>query len=120
MDELLTRFPEPVRKRVFEADELLRAVFPGCIVLADAPGGLIGYGYGPGYKDTLCTIIPSQKGVRLGFYKGSELPDPHGLLAGAGKVHRSLVLPMEGALADPRLNGLLAAALQAYHERMKP
>ena len=49
---------------------------------ADEAAGIIGYNYGTGYKDLICTIMPSTQGIKLGFYKGTELPDPAKLLTG--------------------------------------
>src|SRR3954454_15004298 len=61
---------------------------PGTTEQPDGAANVIGYGHGAGYKGLVCTIILSKKGVKLGFYRGAELPDPDRLLEGAGKVHR--------------------------------
>jgi hypothetical protein len=42
----------------------------------DAPEKVIYYSLGAGYKGIPSTRIPSKRGVRLGSYMGSELPDP--------------------------------------------
>ena len=44
--------------------------------------------YSPGSKGTVCALILSKTGVKIGLFRGSELPDPKGLLRGSGKVHR--------------------------------
>ena len=93
------------------------AALPGCEEQADAAANVIGYGYGPGYKGLVCTLILSKKEVKLGFYRGAELPDPHGLLEGKGKVHRYVAVVDADAAADPRLAELLRTALAAYRER---
>jgi hypothetical protein len=82
------------------------------------PAHLIGYGYGPGYKEMICTIIPSKKGIKLGFYKGSELPDPETLLTGSGKVHRHVVINSDQDLKKLALKKLLSEAVKAYQKRM--
>jgi hypothetical protein len=55
---------------------------------ADATANIISFNYGKGYKNIICVILPSKKGIKLGFYKGSELPYPEKLLTGTGKLHR--------------------------------
>lgn len=57
------------------------------------PGArIVGYSLGRGYKNTICTLIPSKSNLKLGFYKGSLLNDPEGCLIGTGKVHRYVVI----------------------------
>ncbi|CAN5657178.1 hypothetical protein BH10BAC5_BH10BAC5_04400 [soil metagenome] len=84
---------------------------------ADLPANLIGYGYGSGYKDMICTIIASKKGMKLGFYKGSELPDPQKLLKGSGKVHKFVEINSLEDISASGLTKLLADALNAYRIR---
>lgn len=54
----------------------------------DVKAKMIAFGFGPGYKDYICTILLSKKGIKLGFNRGAELPDPAKLLTGSGKVHK--------------------------------
>jgi hypothetical protein len=58
----------------------------------DAASRLIADGHSPGYKGGVCVLILSQKGVTLALVGGASLSDPHGLLAGSGKVHRHVPL----------------------------
>jgi hypothetical protein len=83
----------------------------------DASARMIGYGCGPGYRGMVCTLIPSRTEVKLGFYRGADLPDPHGLLEGTGKVHRHVRLRAPGDVTKPGLKGLLKAAREAWKER---
>jgi hypothetical protein len=87
--------------------------------LPDNSASIIGYGYGTGYKDLICTILLSKKGVKLGFYKGSELPDPKKLLTGTGKVHRFVEIRSEADIRNPELKKLLSTALTAFKKREK-
>jgi hypothetical protein len=79
---------------------------------------IIGYGLGPGYKGSVCAIIPSKKGVKLGIMKGAELPDPDGLLEGSGKVHRYVVIRSVQDFQNPALRALLNQAAEACRERL--
>jgi hypothetical protein len=59
----------------------------------------------------IVSLAAQAKGVSLSFYRGADVPDPDGLLAGDGKQNRFLRLP-EGAktLARPDVQTLLRAA----------
>lgn len=63
-------------------------IVPTALEQVDRPGKLVGYGFKPTYKDTICVIMPLKSAVNLGFPRGTELPDPLGLLAGTGKRAR--------------------------------
>ena len=83
----------------------------------DARAKVIGYSYGSGYKDLICTVMMSKKGIKLGFYKGSELPDPDHLLSGSGKVHRYVQINSEEDISNPALLDLLEHAVRARQTR---
>ncbi len=83
------------------------------------PARMIAFVYGQRYVDMICTIIPSKKGLKLGFYKGNELPDPDGLLEGKGKISRYVEIKAEKMIASLALKKLIVAGYKAYQERMK-
>ena len=85
---------------------------------ADAAANIIGYGYGPGYKGMVCTIIPSKKGMKVGFYKGTELHDPTNLLTGSGKVHKYVEIKTKQDILNPALSELLKEAAIACKKRI--
>ena len=66
----------------------------------------------------VCTIIPSKKGVKLGFYRGIDLPDPAKLLTGSGKVHRHVEINSATDVSNPQLKKLLSAAERLCLERL--
>ena len=47
------------------------------------------------------------------------MPDPNGLMRGAGKVHRHVVLEKPADLKQPGLKPLVKAALAAWKARTK-
>ena len=75
-EDLLARYPPDVQALAARTRELILESLPAVEETVDTSARLIAYGYGPGYKGMVCTLIPSQKGVKLGIYCGSELPDP--------------------------------------------
>lgn len=89
-------------------DELLR-LFPDAVITADSDG--IGFGTGPGHKYLVFTILPAGKHITVGIARGAAMPDPHGLLEGAGKVHRHVKIRADEDLRRPELTELFTAAV---------
>jgi hypothetical protein len=117
VDNLFARCEAPVARAAGAVRRRLLALLPGVTEEADPAANVVGYGFGPGYKHLVCTLILSKKGVKLGFYRGAGLPDPHGLLAGSGKVHRYVEIASPEVAGDPRLEELIRAAAAAYRAR---
>ena len=75
------------------------------------------YGVGPKkMSEGYACILPYKNWVNLGFYKGTDLMDPEGLLEGTGKKMRHLkVRSVEGA-GQPALRALIE---KAFAERKR-
>lgn len=119
VEEILLKYDESISALGFQLREFILSHLEGCKETPDLPANMIAYSYGTGYVDTLCTIIPSKKGIKLGFYKGSELPDPKRLLKGSGKVHRYVEIKSEVDIRDPALKQLMKESIKAWKFRMK-
>lgn len=78
---------------------------------------MIAFSYGPRYAEMICTIIPSQKGLKLGFYKGTDLPDPDNLLKGNGKISRYVEIKKTEDIGSNALITLVKEAFAAYKTR---
>ena len=98
--------------------DFLFASLPGINEEVDIPANILGYNYGKGYINVICTIIPSKKGIKLGFNRGAELPDPHHLLAGTGKVHKYVEIKSEADINAPAVALLLQEAVKAHRQRI--
>lgn len=116
---LLATYDEHIQNLAEQTKELIQKTLPGVQEYPDEKARVIGYGYANTYKDTICTIILSKKEIKLGFYKGSELPDPAQLLTGTGKVHKYVALKNEGDIRNNALTNLLEEAYKAYKERQQ-
>ena len=92
VETFLAPYPPEVRDVALAAREFLAQALPGAAETLDESAKLFGYGYGPGYKGLVCTLLLSRTGVKLGIARGSELPDPKQLMQGSGKVHRHVQL----------------------------
>lgn len=114
-DDVLNHCAEPIRPLARAVFETLHAAFPAAVITADADS--IGLGTGPGYKHLILTVFPYTKHVSIGFARGTELPDPAGLLTGTGKVHRHVKIHDEADLRRPELAELVGAALARFGDR---
>jgi hypothetical protein len=88
---------------------LILELYPDAVVTVD--GNDIGFGATAGYKGLVFTVAPHARHVTMGFAGGAGLPDPEGLLEGAGKVHRHYKLRTLADLERPELRALMTAAL---------
>lgn len=103
LDDLLAAYPASVQEVARGLREVVSAAVPQANEMVDLSARVIGYGFGDGYKELICTIILSKSGVKLGIVNGASLPDPHGLMEGVGKKHRYVVL---NTTADLKKKGL--------------
>ena len=116
IEDILSKFPETVSTLALRLRQFLLNQLKGIIEQPDNSANIIGYGFGPGYKDMICTIILSKKGVKLGLYKGTDLPDPGKLLTGSGKVHKYVEIKSTQDLNN-EVRNLLDEALKMYKKR---
>jgi hypothetical protein len=116
-DRLLAAYPPDVKTLARTARKFVMDALPAAEESVDASAPVIGYGYGPGYKGLICTLMLSQSGVKLGVARGAELADPRGLLEGSGKIHRYVPLNNPSDLRRPGLKQLMKAAAKAWRER---
>ena len=66
VEELLAGLTPEVRALTLSVRKLVRSVLPRCQEIPDKGARVIGYGYGPGYRDMIATLILSRGGVKLG------------------------------------------------------
>ena len=117
-ENILSKYNPDIAQRGFKLREFIFATLPGINEEIDVPANMLAYNYGKGYINVICTIIPSQKGIKLGLNRGSELPDPQGLLVGSGKVHKYVEIKSESDIHSPALAALLDEAMKAHQRRI--
>jgi len=117
VDKLLTSYPADVQALASAARLLLSKWLPRVEERVDSSAPVIGYGNGPGYRGTVCTLILSKSGVKLGLVRGAELADPRGLLEGSGKVHRYIQLRAVADLQRAGVRQLVEAGYAAWRQR---
>lgn len=96
----------------------IMTLMPGVIEELDTKANMLAYLLQPGYKGTVFTLMPVKTHITVGFYNGANLPDPHGLLTGAGKVHKHVKLYSVEQLNSVEFTQLLRSAVQAAEERL--
>ena len=113
----LSQYDDQVIDNALKLREVLLENLPGIIEQVDIPAKMIAYSYGQKYSEMICTIIPSKKRLKLGFYKGNELPDPSQLLQGTGKISRYAEIKSADQIKSVELKQILLNALTAYQQR---
>src|SRR5688572_9410713 len=117
--DFLGSYNEQVYTHTVLLHEIILSQLPDVIEQLDIPARMVAYCYGQKYAELICMLIPSKKGLKLGFYKGIDLPDPNGLLEGTGKISRYVEIKTEEQIQSPALKALLESALGAYKKRMQ-
>lgn len=115
---LIAKYDAPIPSLAEELLTFLYCVLPDAQEEVDLPANMIAFGYGPGYKGMVCTVIFSKKELKLGIYKGTELPDPEHLLEGTGKVHKYVAIRTPADIRRPALAALLGEAVAACRKRL--
>lgn len=80
----------------------------------------IGFGAGERVRDIVLSIALYPRWINLFFMYGTALDDPHGLLAGAGGQIRHVPKVTEASLDDPRVDALIAQALDFAEPPIDP
>lgn len=117
IDGFLSQYSEQVFTNALLLREIIRKNLPNVQEQLDIPAKMIAYCYGQKYNEMVCTIIPSKKGLKLGFYKGVDLPDPENLLKGNGKISRYVEIHNTEDIESNAITALLKEAFNAYKSR---
>ncbi|MBS3913433.1 MAG: DUF1801 domain-containing protein [Bacteroidetes bacterium] len=100
--------------------QILRAVIfetlPKIQEQVDIPANMIAYSFGRKYAQVICVIIPSKKGLKLGFNRGNIMPDPNKLLQGTGKISRYIPIDNAEIITTKPVKEMLKNALLLYQE----
>lgn len=111
--EFLGSYSAEVRGLALKTRALILDVIPDAVEQVDPASRIIAYGYGRKMADIVCAVAPHTSHVNLMFSKGTELPDPAGLLEGTGKRARHVKIRAARELEVPALRGLVEEAVAA-------
>ena len=119
VDTFLAKYDQQVHTHALILREVLFKNLPNIIEQIDIPARMIAYCYGQKYVEMICTIIPSKKGLKLGFSYGVDLPDPEKLLEGTGKISQYIEIKSDKQIKSAALKKLLLSSLEAYKKRIQ-
>lgn len=108
----IAKFDPSMSQLIRECRAALRKRFPTAneLVYDNYNFFVIGYCTTERPSDCVVSLAANAKGVGLSFYRGSSLPDPHGLLQGSGSQNRFIRLGGADTLSRPEILELLEAA----------
>lgn len=89
-----------------EAPEASEVVFDGYSAVS------ITFTFTESWTAGFCHVVAYSKHVNLGFNRGSQLPDPHGVLIGDGNWVRHISIHTAGDLSLPYLRDYIQAAIE--------
>jgi hypothetical protein len=112
--EFLKPYGPAIAALVMAARRMVLEEAPGAVELVyDAYSAVsAGYSFTGRPSDSFVYIAAYPKGVNVGFWAGTSLPDPDGLLEGTGKLCRHVKIRAASDLERPELRELIRAAVE--------
>lgn len=112
-DELLAITEEDLRPLATALRTLIRELDPHTVEVVRLGDRAATYGVGPKkMSEGYAYILPYASWVNLGFYCGTDLPDPAGLLEGTGARMRHVKIRQMDQIGDPSIRRLIEAAVE--------
>jgi hypothetical protein len=112
VDDVLKGVAEPLTTIMLRLREIIIEVDPDTTEQPRPGDRALSYGVGPKkMKEGYAFIAPQRGYVNLGFYQGTGLPDPSGLLEGTGKGLRHVKIRSLEDADRPEVRRLIVAAV---------
>jgi hypothetical protein len=109
--EMVSGSPQAIGELAVSCRSLIYSVLPQTVEVVWPRQRTAGYGTGPKkMTEQFCWLAPYTKHVVFGFYYGTELPDPDGLLEGTGNPMRHVKIRTPEDLDQPALRRLVEIA----------
>ena len=115
IEDILESHSPPVRARVERLRQIIHRTVPDAMEAGHPVWHSLGYRHPDG--GYFCGIFPHNEGVDLAFEFGVLLPDPDGLLQGAGKQVRYVRVKSDKDIRVRALKKLLLAAISLPAKR---
>jgi len=114
----LARFTPDIASQFRKARTEVRALFPRGFELVYDNYNAFGCGYSTTAKASgvVISLVAYRKWVTLFFFHGAKLPDPEGILQGAGSRIRSVRLVSPEVLRSRAVRALLKHAIAPHRE----
>jgi hypothetical protein len=114
LEELLAKYTPEIEGLAKAALVKMRKRLPGAVEMVYDTYNALVIGFCPGERpsEVVFSIALYPRWVNLFFAHGKGLRDPERLLKGSGTRVRNIVLESAGTLDDPRVEDLIAEALE--------
>ncbi|HEY9377332.1 MAG TPA: DUF1801 domain-containing protein, partial [Jiangellaceae bacterium] len=110
-EEIVAESPTEIRGLAMACRALIFDVLPKTVEVVWPRQRAAGYGTGPKkMSEQFCWLAPQTKHVVFGFYYGTELPAPEGMLEGTGQLMRHVKIRTRADLENPALRHLVEVA----------
>jgi hypothetical protein len=122
LDSFIDKFTPEVAALTRALLDKMKARVPGATIMVYDNYNALAIGFGPSDKagQAVFSVAAMPRWVTLCFTWGVRLPDPHGLLNGAGNQVRHVRLHAPEAFDDPRIQDLIEAALERSEPSIDP
>src|SRR5688500_7308982 len=110
--DFLGAYPPPVRTLASRARDEILKIDPDAVEKVWPGWKVVGYGIGPWMAEMVVGVAPLKGRIGLYFARGTDLPDPDGLLEGSGKKGRNVPVEDASRLASRPLRALLRSAFR--------
>jgi len=122
LKRFIARYSTPVRRVANAALAKLRDRLPGAVELVYDNYNALAIGFGPGERasEVVFSIALYPRWVTFFFLHGAALADPDGILAGAGRQVRHIVLEDVATLDRPAVRRLMKSALAMASNKIDP
>jgi hypothetical protein len=122
LDSFIDKYTPEVGALTRALLDKMKARIPGAAILVYDNYNALAIGFGPNDKagQAILSLAVMPRWVTLCFLWGVQLPDPHRLLNGSGSRVRHVRLHTSDAFDDPRVQELIAAALDRSEPPIDP
>ncbi len=122
LDGFLAKFTPEVDSLAHDLLARMRARLPGAAIIVYDNYNSLAIGFGPTEKAShaILSLAVFPRWVTLCFLQGAGLPDPDGVLRGAGSRVRHVRLHDPAALDDPAIEALIEAAVACSQPPIDP
>jgi len=120
LDKIIAKQSPEMAKLTRAVLAKLRPRFPGAVELVYDKRRSVVVGFCPDERasNVINSIAAYSKWINLYFFEGDSLPDPEGLLQGAGTMVRSIRITSADDLDRPAVTALMAEALKRAHPKL--
>jgi hypothetical protein len=116
-NRIFAKYSLDIQNLANDLNQFILTEIDGIKTIIDQKSWIVAFGFANTYTDTLFTIIPSKKQLKLCIAYGSKLKDEFNLFKGEGKTHKHIVINSKKDL-DIRFKSVLNSAYKSYCKRV--